>query len=283
MSLSGDTSEEDYDERPRGPEPVPAPKKPALSPLRLSLTVGTISGIILVCGVGASLMRTKIGEPAHRMKGQNNLKQIALGAHNYHETWGQFPHNTYTSDGKPLLSWRVHILPFIEQGALYNQFILDEPWDGPNNIRLLNEMPSTYHQPGHRNRAVVRTYYQGFSSSGAVFERRPGQHTPRFLPLLGPYPDPRHGLHLHDFRDGTDNTLLIVEAGDAVEWTRPDDLDASADKPFPKMGGMGWRKFFQAAMADGSVRSLKLDTPEATLRALVTHSGGETLPSDWDQ
>jgi hypothetical protein len=216
-----------------------------------------------------------------RMTSVNNLKQIGLAAHTYHDTWGQFPHNTYTSDGKPLLSWRVQILPFIEGEALYNRFDLDEPWDGPSNIRLLAEMPRIYGKPGDRSPAV-RTYYRGFSSPGAVFERRPNQLTPRFLPLLGPFPDPRTGLHVQDFKDGLNTTLLVVEAGDPVEWTKPDDLDASPGKPFPKMGGMGWRKVFQAAFADGSVRALKLDTPEDTLRDLVTYNGGETLPPGWD-
>ena len=281
MTASGDPSADDYDDRPRGPEPVPpAPAKPTMSPLRLSLTVGAGFGLFALLVVGSNILNPAARGAADRMRSTNNLKEIGLAFHNYHDTWGQFPHNTYTPDGKPLLSWRVHILPYIEQEALYNQFHLDEPWDGPNNIRLLANMPRTYARPADRTRAVAVTYYRGFSSPGAVFERRPNHLTPRFLPLLGRFPDPRAGLRI-PFKDGTSETLLVVEAGDPVEWTRPEDLDASPGKPFPKMGGLGWRTVFQAALADGSVRSLKLDTPEDTLRALVTHGGGEALPADW--
>jgi len=286
VAAFGDTSEEDYDDRPRGPEePMhwpPEGTNPAWSPLKTSLYLGTICALVLICGGLMVYSDAHVrGPAADRMTSANNLKHIALGIHNYADDWGQLPHNTYTPAGKPLLSWRVHILPYIEQDALYNRFDLDEPWDGPNNIRLLAEMPRIYARPQDRNRLVVQTYYRGFSSPGAVFERRPHHRTPRFLPLLGRFPDPTHGLQI-PFKDGTSETILVVEAGDPVEWTKPDDLDASPGKPFPKMGGLGWRKVFQAALADGSVRSLKLDTPEDTLRALVTHSGGESLPPNWD-
>ena len=64
--------------------------------------------------------------------GANNLKQIGLAMHNFHDSYGGFP-AAYSTDknGKPLLSWRVHILPFVEGQALYRQFKLDEPWDSP--------------------------------------------------------------------------------------------------------------------------------------------------------
>jgi len=60
-------------------------------------------------------------------KSQNNLKQIVLAFHNHHDTVGYLPNNTYTKDGKGLLSWRVLILPFIEQSDLYKQFKLEKP------------------------------------------------------------------------------------------------------------------------------------------------------------
>jgi hypothetical protein len=285
MAASGDTSEADYDDRPRGPaEPMqwpPKGTKPAWTPLRLSLTIGSGFALCAVLVLSSNFLNPGVRGAADRISSSNNLKQIGLAVHNYADDWGQLPHNTYAPDGKPLLSWRVHILPYIEQDALYNRFDLDEPWDGPGNIRLLAEMPRIYARPQDRNRLVVQTYYRGFSSPGAVFERRPSHRTPRLLPLLGRFPDPRPGLQLPSLQDGTSETILVVEAGDPVEWTKPDDLDASPGKPFPKMGGMGWRKVFQAAFADGTVRILKLDTPEATLRALVTYNGGEPLPADW--
>ena len=81
------------------------------------------------------------------MSSSNNLKQTALAIHNYHAAYKQLPEDIKAPDGTPLLSWRVAILPFIEQAALYEQFHLDEPWDSPHNLKLLNGMPPVYRHP----------------------------------------------------------------------------------------------------------------------------------------
>jgi hypothetical protein len=73
-------------------------------------------------------------EAARRTQSTNNLKQLILGLLNYESANGHFPpHASYSPDGKPLLSWRVHILPYLEEQALYSQFRLDEPWDSEHN------------------------------------------------------------------------------------------------------------------------------------------------------
>lgn len=236
---------------------------------------------LVICGVpigiglllpGVSGVRTA----ANRAKSSNNLKQIGLACHNYNDTYNEFPNNSYGPDGKPLLSWRVHILPFVEQDNLYKLFQLDEPWDSPNNIRLLSQMPEIYRHPqvGVRGQET-KTAYRGFSSPGAVFEHKPGDGQRRA-------PDNR--LSVEKFKDGTSDTILVVEAADAVEWTKPDDLDASPDKPFPAMGNYYRGDVFLILRADAQVTSLRSKkVPESTLRALVTHSGGEALPLGWDQ
>src|SRR5262249_40333472 len=122
------------------------------------------------------------------------------------------------------LSWRVHILPFVEEDLLYHQFRLDEPWDSPNNIRLLDRVPRVYVLPNVPLVAGM-THYRGFSSPGAVFDRRLVVNQSR---------PPKEVLNLSGFKDSTSNTILVVEAGDPVEWTKPDDLDASPGRPFPK-------------------------------------------------
>ena len=286
MSAAGDQPVEDYDDGPRGPESVPRPAdatKSARRALRISVVLGIISGLVLVCSGWMMHSDKYLREDRERIMSSNNLKMIAIAIHNYHDTLDQYPHNTYTADGKPLLSWRVYLLPYMEYDYLFKQFVLDEPWDGPNNSKLLGKMPPTFARAADRYSPSPFTYYRGFASRGAVFERRPEHVGPRFFPLLGYHWVSGRGLRLQDFTDGADSTILVVEAGDPVEWTKPDDLDASPGKSFPKMGGLGWRKVFQAAFADGSVRPLKLDTPEETLRALVTHSGGEALPADWNE
>jgi uncharacterized protein DUF1559 len=271
-----DEQRDDYAEG-RGGRSLPLPpqetgKKRPMNPLRLSLQVGAVFGVIGLCGVGLIGMQNRSHDFARQRGSANNLKMIALAIHNYHDTYGDLPSNTYSVDGKPLLSWRVHLLPFLEDDILKKQFKLDEPWDSPNNISLLNKMPHVY--SGSQSYGQSLTHYRGFSSPGAVFERRLVQGRER---------EEKDRLRILDLADGPENTILIVEAGDPVEWTKPYDLDASPGKPFPRVGGLGWRKVFQALMEDGSVRRLRLETPEPILRALVTHSSGEPLPPGWDE
>jgi hypothetical protein len=271
-----DEQRADYDDAP--PRPGTPPPTPALtwSPRTRRRIVGVLIGLAVLAGVGLVWVYLQATEAKHRMHSVSSLKQIDLAIHNYNDTYGEVPKNTYAPDGTPLLSWRVHLLPFIEYHQLYLKFHLDEPWDGPHNRPLLGEMPVIYTRPadrgGHRGQM---TYYRGFSSPGAAFERRPGDDRLR--------PDGSYvPFQITDFKDGLSNTILVVEAREPVEWTEPDDLDGSPGQPFPKMGGMGWRSSFQALLGDGSVRSFKLNTPEDVLRAWITHSGGETLPPDWD-
>lgn len=222
---------------------------------------------------------SKIRGSANAMQSANNMKQIALAVQNYDDTNDELPNNSYDKDGKPLLSWRVHILPYIEQDNLYKQFKLDEPWDGPNNSRLLDQMPKIFRNPNEPG-MISRTYYRGFSSKGAIFEKRPS----RILQGEGaPLPRKDETLNLGKIKDLHGETILIVDAGDPIEWTKPDDLDASPGKPFPRLGGMKLRPDrFQVATVDGNVKMLRTDLPETTLRALVTYNGGEVLPPNWD-
>jgi serine/threonine-protein kinase len=194
----------------------------------------------------------------------NNLNLLALAFHHYHNTYGHFPAPAITDkDGKPLLSWRVDILPFVEQDKLYKQFHRDEPWDSEHNKKLLELMPKIFAAPHELKPAEpYNTYYQVFVGKDAPFAA--GRKT-RF----------------NDFTDGTTNTFLIVEAGEAVPWTKPIDLPFDAKGPLPKLGGL-FQDGFHAAMADGTVRFVKRSMPDLTLRALITPAGGEVIPAkDW--
>jgi hypothetical protein len=203
------------------------------------------------------------------------MKQLMLALHNYHDAYGYFPTDSRDKDGKPLLSWRVHILPYIEQDGLYKRFKLDEPWDGPNNRLLLQSMPSVYILPTAQGKTSAGfTHYRGFSSPGAVFDRRLVINRKRPADEM---------LITGKFKDGVLDTALVVEAADSVEWTRPDDLDASPGKPAPRMGGFYRKNRFQILLGDGSVRAVRQDLPETTIRALATHSAGDSLPVGWDQ
>src|SRR5579863_9248252 len=89
-------------------------------------------------------------EAARRSQCKNNLKQIGLALHNYHDAFGSFP-PAFVADanGKPMHSWRVLILPYLDQLPLYKEYNFSEPWDGPNNSRLLNRMPPAFSCPSH--------------------------------------------------------------------------------------------------------------------------------------
>jgi hypothetical protein len=204
---------------------------------------------------------TKVRIASSRAQSQNNLKQLALAMHNYHDTYGSFPAAAICDkNGKPLLSWRVAILPFIEQDNLYKQFHLDEPWDSEHNKKLLVKVP-TYSLPGVSKDGDTDTYYRVFYNNGALF-------------------DLRKGVKFSQITDGTSNTIMIAEAAEGVPWSKPDDLEYDPSKPLPKLGKQN-PEVFNVAMADGSVRTISKKISEKTLRAAITRDGGEVLGSDF--
>src|SRR5205807_1793185 len=116
------------------------------------------------------------------------------------------------------LSWRVALLPYLEQNPLYKAFKLDEPWDSAHNKTLLAQMPELFAPVAGKTKEPLSTYYQVFTGPGTVFDG------PKGLRLVA------------DIPDGTSNTILIVEAGEAVAWTRPEDVPYSPKKDLPKLG-----------------------------------------------
>jgi Protein of unknown function (DUF1559) len=141
---------------------------------------------------------------SQRTQSQNNLKQIGLAMHNYHDTFGKLPAAAICDkNGKPLLSWRVAILPYIEQDNLYKQFKLDEPWDSEHNKKLAMVTVPIYALPGDKvKRDMPSTFYRVFYGNDAMF-------------------DLKNGTGFNQIADGLSNTLMVVEAGEAVPWTKP--------------------------------------------------------------
>jgi hypothetical protein len=200
---------------------------------------------------------------ARRVQSMNNLKQLALALHAYHAASRSFPPAYTTSkEGKPLLSWRVAILPYIEQQPLYEQFHKDEPWDSPHNKKLLAMMPGVF-RSSRSGAAAGMTTYLGVAGPHGVF---PGEK----------------GITLAQIIDGTSNTIMLVEVPDAaaVPWTRPGDLVPDLDNPLRGLVG-SWPGGFLAAFADGSVRMISYSINPKTLKALFTRDGGELIgPTD---
>ncbi len=200
-------------------------------------------------------------EAARRSQGKNNLKQIGLAMHNFHDVNKKFPAAANVDQkGKQLLSWRVHVLPFVEQAPLYQQFHLDEPWDSEHNKELIKNMPPAYSSPNHEDLAREgKTVYLVPTGKSTAFE---GQE----------------GLGIADITDGTSNTIMAVEAhrDAAVIWTKPDDLVIDFKNPTKgvksaRVGG------FHALFCDGSVRFVSDSINLDILKALFTRNGGEAL------
>ena len=192
-------------------------------------------------------------EAARRAECVNNMKQIGLAFHNYASAKDGFPAKAVTSlDGKPLLSWRVAILPYIEEQALYEKFKLDEPWDSSHNKELIKYMPRVYVCPS-RNLAAEpgMTSYRVFTGKNTLL-------------------DPSRPRQLADVTDGLSNTLMVVEAKQAVTWTKPEELpfDDNPGAPVPPLDGAGSLHpgGFNAAFGDGSIRFIRQSIRPEVLR-----------------
>jgi hypothetical protein len=198
----------------------------------------------------------------------NNLKQIGLALEDYHRDHGRFPPSVvYSPEGSPLCSWRVLILPYLDQKELYDAFNLNEAWDGPHNRELLARRPAVYDTVGVVAESSM-TYSQVFNGKGAAFEGR-------------------QGTTLADFPDSPERTLLVVEAGEPVPWTKPIDLPYPGAANLPALGGVfkggsglfgiGGTDGCNVVFADATARFIprrKLAKP--ALRALITRNGNES-------
>lgn len=202
-----------------------------------------------------------------------DLEEIAKAIRAYEATHRTLPNNTYDEQGQPLLSWRVHILPFLgddDAVSLYRDFHLNEPWDSPHNSPLVDRMPYRY-ESSDRRAPLNTTYYRGFSHAGAIFEKPASGKQPRKINLADGIPD------------GVSNTILIIEAGEPVEWSRPDDLDWPVGKPRPNLGGVNpQRPYIIAVMADGRSRKIRSDVPDQSLRLLIGRDDGQPVPFGWE-
>ena len=201
----------------------------------------------------------KVREAAQRTSSINNLKQIALAMHNYYSTYNGFPAAAICDKktGKPLLSWRVAILQYIEEEALYKQFKMDEPWDSEHNLKLAKNMPKVYFHPKANKPGDNKTHYRLFYGKGAAFElNKPSG--------------------LAQITDGSSNTLMVVEAEESVVWTNPNDLAFDPAKALPKMLSIDGK--FSAAYCDGSVRTFKMPIDQEILKLLIQKNDGKPIP-----
>jgi len=224
-------------------------------------------------------------ESGRRKETINHLKQVGIAMHNYADVYKSFPPAaSYSADGKPLLSWRVHLLPYLEQQQLYQEFHLDEPWDSEHNRKLVERMPDVYRSTNWSPEQPTKTCFVIVTSEGSAADSRkraPPAAATKDKPQAATAFQGREGVGFQDITDGTSNTILVVEADPehAVIWSKPDDL--SFDPKQPSKGfGVNARGFVPAAFCDGSVRLLKGSLDAETWRRYLLRNDGETIGNE---
>jgi hypothetical protein len=205
------------------------------------------------------------GERARRAQCANNLKQIALALHSYHEQYGVFP-PAYIADasGRPMHSWRILLLPFLEAQSLYDEYDFHEPWNGPNNSKLLATMPAVFGCPSQPPTQPNHTNYAVITGPGTMF---PGTAS----------------VKITDVTDGLSEALMVVEVANVnIPWTAPVDLDVRTmsfqinDLKHPGLSSMHIDGA-HVALGDAAVYWLSGDAQAKTLRAATTIAGGEKI------
>jgi hypothetical protein len=198
-----------------------------------------------LAGVGTVVGEVgRVGANQARVTDAAHLLELGMAVEDYVAEHRRLPPAaTAAQDGKPLLSWRVALLPYVGEASLYREFKLDEPWDGPHNKKLLGRMPGVFGPAGSASP------YRVFLGSGTPFEDRQG--TP-----------------WGEITGRAAHTVLIVAAAERVPWTKPEGLSVSPGRPLPNVGAV-------ALFADGSVRRLpaRPEEKEKALFSLLTRGG----------
>lgn len=235
--------------------------------------------LLLCCGggggVGGYFAYSKFAEAAQRQAIQTQGRLLVFGIQNYDDSNNRLPaHASYSPEGKPLLSWRVHLLPYIEQQHLYERFHLDEPWDSPHNSALIDEMPREFKLAGRElepgKTCFVVPYSTQLDGPTTAFPKA------RFPGEIGI--DGRGRAELFSMTpDGSSMTigLLVVPASQAVVWTEPDDFDIDASSLESLFEG---KQTLTVIMLDGSSRSLPSSIDRTVLRNLMLANDGNVIP-----
>jgi RNA polymerase sigma factor (sigma-70 family) len=222
-----------------GGAPQPVPQQPA--PDRRALDRETV----LIVRSATNLNRIGKAVIAYREANDDNFPAAAIS----------------DPDGTPLLSWRVAILPYLGESekALYAQFNLSEPWDGPNNKALLVKMPQVFAPVVAKDdeKGKNLTHYLGFVGGGALF-------------------DLKQKVNIKSVFDGTSNTLIVAEAVTGVPWTKPDDLTFTGESLMPQLGGQ-LKEGFVGLTADGATRRFKKSVNPNLLVQMITYRGNEVI------
>lgn len=233
---------------------------------------GCVFAVLVTLGLGFYLVEgvKEAREAARASACKGRFAQLLLALHNYHEAYGSFPPAYLTDEqGQPMHSWRVLILPYIEQQEIYDQYKFDEPWNSPHNLALSEKAHTAYfHCPSgpHENSPI--TDYVVVVGEGTAF---PGSRS----------------TSMDDFQDGLEDTILIVEiANSDIHWMEPGDLDfrtmsfAIDDRSRPSISSphpCGPGAIFAESMP---TYRLHASLSPASIKAMLTISGGEAFHKD---
>jgi hypothetical protein len=248
--------------------PITQNKNTVSTQLRLPSSMAPLAGgAVIAAGISLPAVQ-KMRNSAARMQSTNNLKQIALAMFNYEAAMGTFPPAAICDKrGNKLLSWRVAILPYIEQNNLYKQFKLDEPWDSEHNKQFSQVAIKTYMDPRaeYGEKKFNHTHYKLFVGGGAAF-------------------DWVKGRGIATISDGSSNTIMLAAAGESVPWAKPDDFEFDPKKPLPDL-----KKPFNeliVAMCDGSVRTLRPESVkdfDSIMKLMIQADDGQVFQNPFDE
>lgn len=248
------------------------PQGPASAPgsgggMKVLFVVLAITGVAaLVCcgGVGAlffwgsrqvQVAQGRVQVAKQRMLASNNLKQIGLALHNYHDIHGVLPPAVVTNkEGQPLYSGRVLLLPYLEQAALYERFDKSKAWDSPENAAVVQTAIPAFQDPASQNQNPSRSDYVFVTGPATLFDGTK--------------------MKLFEITDGTSNTIAVIGTSTGPSnWAEPTDWSAASGVAPPSNHG----DKIVVLYADGSVRSLDSAYFQANMHALATRNGGEVI------
>ena len=243
-------------------------------------------------GLGSFNPIAKARAAARRAASSNHLKQLALGFHIFHDTYNALPPAAVIGpDGKPWHSWRVLLLPFLEEMELYKKYDFSQPWDSPKNLAVAEKMPPVFRDPAREGPLDTLTDYAAITGEAAIFQ--PGVVTMKSADDFPACLTAGKKVGFASVTDGTSNTILFATLDPArkIPWTKPEDI--ILDDAFPGIGepaGIGaihpvegGHHTALVAFADGSVQTLPDSIDADTLRPFLTRAGGELVDrSDLD-
>lgn len=241
-------------------------------PMLIAVILGSLLAGATIIGFSVSVIMPAVASArveARKARSATNLQQIAQAMMAYKNQYGSFPPAYIADDkGKPMHSWRVLLLPFLNEGNLHRQYDFSQPWDSPQNMLLATQIPEVYIAPGDQSAAAsYETSYLVIVGKGSMF------------------PDDK-SVREAEISDGPGATILVAESYESgICWLEPKDLDMRTMN-FSINGAptdcirSQHPEGANVLLADGQVRFLTIDTPPEYVEAFATRGKGDSVYLD---